>query len=176
MLVMRFDAMGGPNEAHLTPGDSGGGLFIQDGFLWRLAGLNNNTEGAYSQGPVGPAIAAALFDTGGLYKGGIPSWQLIPDTFFDQPGSFYCIRVSARLDWIRNVIGAVNTGPAPELESAPTPFGPFSTPAGLLVDVATRSLAVPATRTQEFYRLKSPKPARITAVQVVDATVWITYE
>ncbi len=176
MLMMRFDASGGPNEAHLSPGDSGGGLFIQEGFLWRLAGLNNTAEGQYSLGPNGPGVAAAVFDEGGLYKGGNPSWELIPDTPFDQPSRFFCIRVSPRLDWIRGVIGATSTAPPPELQTSSMPSGPFVDAPNIFVDVPSRSLAIPSNQTLEFYRLKSSSVLRITAVQVRDGTVWLTYE
>lgn len=176
MLMMRFDASGGPNEAHLSPGDSGGGLFIQDGFVWKLAGLSNNADGQYSLGPNGPGISAALYDEGGLYKGGNPSWQLTVDSPFDQPGRFYCIRVSARLDWIRGVIGATHTAPPPELQTSATPFGPFEDLQEVFVDASSRSLAFPAKDPQGFYRLKGSRVFRITAVDIHDGNVWLTYE
>ena len=176
MLTMRFDSSGGPNEAHLSTGDSGGGLFIHDGFLWKLAGVNFASDGQYNRVPFGPGFLAAVFDEGGLYKGESPNWLLTVDTAFDQPSRFFCIRVSARLDWIRSVIGVPNTEPPPELQTAPTPFGPFLDGTAIFVDVASRLLAVPATETQEFCRLKSSRPVRITAIQVRDGTVWLTYE
>ncbi|HEY7091381.1 MAG TPA: hypothetical protein VH518_25010, partial [Tepidisphaeraceae bacterium] len=40
LLTFDFDASGGPNESILSVGDSGGGVFIQSGGVWKLAGIN----------------------------------------------------------------------------------------------------------------------------------------
>lgn len=175
-LFMRFDQSGGPNEAHVSPGDSGGGLFLQDGLSWKLAGLINTTEGFYSLGPTGPAVSAAVFDQGGLYVGGNPSWQLIPDTSFDQPARFFCIRVFARLEWIRGVIGTTRSDLPAQLLVSSNPKGPFIERTDARVDAANHTVSIPASAAQEFYRIKSSRLVTINGVQVQDGTVTLTYD
>jgi len=40
LLRAEFDVGAGTNEAHLASGDSGGAVFIQEGGVWKLAGIN----------------------------------------------------------------------------------------------------------------------------------------
>ena len=70
LLRVPFDADGGPNEAHLSSGDSGGGLFIRDGAVWKLAGINFVVDGPYNSSDSGSGFQAAIFNEAGLYKGG----------------------------------------------------------------------------------------------------------
>jgi hypothetical protein len=44
-LAFAFDAGAGANEAHLAGGDSGGGVFVQSGGVWKLAGVNYGIDG-----------------------------------------------------------------------------------------------------------------------------------
>jgi hypothetical protein len=62
MLYALFDANGLPNECQLSSGDSGGGVFIDDNGVWRLAGINYDVDYVCT-GPNGSGILyAALFD------------------------------------------------------------------------------------------------------------------
>jgi hypothetical protein len=107
-LVFDFDRSGagysGVNEAHLSTGDSGGGVFIKVDGQWKLAGINYAVTGPYSYTPTGPTFLAALYDTGGLYdrSGNIP--VLIPETPADQPSSWYASRVAASVNAINSII------------------------------------------------------------------------
>src|SRR2546422_7564805 len=103
LLQAAFDANGGPNECHLSTGDSAGALFIKDGATWKLAGINYAVDGPYNPTNSGPGFNAAIFDEGGLYKGGEGNWVLTPPLPANQPGSFYSTRISARADWINGV-------------------------------------------------------------------------
>jgi hypothetical protein len=100
LLRVSFDAGAGANEAHLSGGDSGGGVFIQEAGTWKLAGINYAVDGPYRRNLIDPAFNAALFDEGGLFKGGI----LIPDQLADVPGGFYATSISDRNDWIQAVV------------------------------------------------------------------------
>ena len=175
-LAMKFDRDAGPNEAHASPGDSGGGMFMQDGLVWKLAGMINTTEGAYSLGPTGPALYGAVFDQGGLYTGGNPSWRLTDDTFFDQPGRFFCIRTTARLEWIRGVIGSSLTGSPPLVQSAASPRGPFIDRLDATVDAPSQAISFPVVDSQQFYRLRGAQARHITGIQVREGLVWLTYD
>ena len=177
-LVMKFDANEGPDEAHLSRGDSGGPLFIQDGILWRLAGVNFASEGEYSFSSIGPGFLAAVFDEGGLYKGPGPSWQRVNDLFFDLPGRFFSIRISSRLNWIRSVTGALVPVPAtpPTVQSSFLPEGPYTDRSDAIFSDSAKLITLPAGSFSEFFRLKSAVPARISAVQARNGSVILAYE
>jgi hypothetical protein len=101
MLYALFDQTGLPNESHLSNGDSGGAVFLDDGGVWKLAGINYDVDGAFYTGPNGTgSFLAALFDQRGFYdedrhfvSGGAPV-----------PSGFYASRISARLEWIDSVV------------------------------------------------------------------------
>lgn len=100
LLRAAFDADAGPNEAHLSTGDSGGAVFIHDGTAWKLAGINYAVDGPYKTSPTGTPFYGAIFDICGLYL----DTYLIPQDQVFEPSHFYATRVSARLDWIQSVI------------------------------------------------------------------------
>jgi hypothetical protein len=101
MIYALFDANGLPNEAHLANGDSGGGVFVDDGGVWKLAGINYDVDGPTYTGPEGTgAFYAAIFDQRGFYGrdgksigGGTPV-----------PTGFFASRISPRVGWIDSVI------------------------------------------------------------------------
>ena len=67
-LYATFDASGLPNESHLSVGDSGGGLFLDDGGVWKLAGIHYDVDGPFYIDASGDgAFIAALFDARGFY-------------------------------------------------------------------------------------------------------------
>ena len=108
LLAADFTAVLGQNEAHLSGGDSGGAVFIQDGGRWKLAGINFVVDGAYDTNDVpgdGSEFSAAMFDQGGLYLQNDPGWLFIPDQPLDQPGHFYSSRISSAAGSIQGVIG-----------------------------------------------------------------------
>jgi len=94
---------GGRNEATFSAGDSGGAVFIKDGKIWKLAGINYAVEGPYSTTNSGAGFNAAIFDLRGLYvTDGGGGWQL----FSGKPitGNFYATRISSHVSWITNVL------------------------------------------------------------------------
>ena len=105
-LVADFDRPGITNECDLSNGDSSGGMFIQDGTLWKLAGINYAVEGNFSfDGTSNTEFIAAMMDLRGLYVGGGTNWTLIPtNNATAVPSSFFCSRVSVHTDWIYSVI------------------------------------------------------------------------
>ena len=57
-----------PHEAHISDGDSGGAVFLKDGSVWKLAGINSDVD-RFSSGPEGGGpYSAALFDMRGSYR------------------------------------------------------------------------------------------------------------
>jgi hypothetical protein len=113
LLVADFNALGGVNEAMLTGNDSGGGLFINDGGTWRLAGINYAVDGTFNTTPSDTgAFNGALFDIGGYYVGQGTSWDFIPDGTTDVPQSLYASRISTYADQLKSVTGVPEPGSA----------------------------------------------------------------
>lgn len=101
MLVASFDASGPEHtqeEATLSVGDSGGAVFVNDGGIWKLAGINYSVDGMFDTNNTigdGSEFNAALFDRGGLYQGSDgQGWTLIPDVGPDNPSKMYASRIS----------------------------------------------------------------------------------
>lgn len=112
MLVADFDAVPGLDEAHLSAGDSGGGAFILDGGVWKLAALNYAVEGSFDADSdhTSGVFNAALFDKGGFYRGSGSSWSLQPDSPVDSPSQLYLSRVSSSATEIQSVIAVPEVG------------------------------------------------------------------
>jgi len=105
LLKVEFNRSGLTNEAHLSMGDSGGAVFIQESNTWKLAGINYLVDGPFSMdGTTNTEFDAALLDMRGLYVGGGTDWTLVADGPTDVPSAFYATRVSRFADWIRSVI------------------------------------------------------------------------
>ncbi len=107
LLYCDFDNPGISDECHLSVGDSGGGMFVLEDGLWRLAGIHLGVNGPFSESPSGSSsFNAALYDRGGLYENTSPGvWTLIPNGTADMPSSFYSTRISAHMAWILRVTG-----------------------------------------------------------------------
>lgn len=102
VLRASFNA-GARNEVTLSAGDSGGAVFIKDGKIWKLAGINYAVEGPYNTTNSGAGFNAAIFDSRGLYvTDGGGGWQL----FSGRPttGNFYVTRISSHVTWINSVL------------------------------------------------------------------------
>ena len=101
-LRFTFDLNAGPNEAQLTGGDSGGGAFILDEGVWKLAGINYAATGSYqfTADESEDEFSAALFDESGLFVFDSVSDQWVPATGL--PGSSFVTRISTNVDWINS--------------------------------------------------------------------------
>jgi len=97
-LYSTFDAGAGGDEAHLSTGDSGGAVFIQDGGVWKLAGINYAVDGLWDYNNlVDPnEFNAALHDARGMYVGSDANgWTLVGDGGAPVPSGFYATRISS---------------------------------------------------------------------------------
>ncbi len=114
LLVAQFNALPGTDEATLTGGDSGGGVFIKDNGVWKLAGVNYAIDGSFSTTTPpkdSNSFAADLFDKGGLWEGSDASgWTFNPDTPIDNPSQFYASRVSDYTLPLDSIIGVPEPG------------------------------------------------------------------
>lgn len=112
-LYATFDAAAGGNEAHLSSGDSGGSVFIKDGGVWKLAGINYAVDGSwqYTNEKNETQFDAALFDAGGMYVGNDTNgWTLVPNDVEPVPSGFYSTRISS----YQSQIFAITGVPEPE--------------------------------------------------------------
>lgn len=107
-LAASFNRDGGAHEVHLTRGDSGAPVFLEDCGTWKLAGIASTVDGPFATmaDPAAEDFAAALFDIGGLYRvPGDGQREFVPDDEADVPSGWYAVRVSASIDVLRGVMG-----------------------------------------------------------------------
>jgi len=176
LLWGTFDAGGGADEAMLTGGDSGGGLFIRQREGWQLAGIAYAVEGPFNHVAEDPGFSAALFDRRGLYEQDDNGWAPVPDAASPLPASFYVSRVGARRGWVEETMAANPEPPAvPVLLAAPTPQGPFVAVAAD-VDPQEREIRLAAPAGSTYFQLSACRPLRITRVGLDGATLVLDYE
>lgn len=99
-----------PNEAHLSRGDSGGALFLQDKRSWKLGGINFAVDDLFSAPDPDTDFTAAIFDAQGFYTSdgqNPPNFSQIMDS---TPTGFYSSRISSELAWICSVIADPQVG------------------------------------------------------------------
>lgn len=105
-LYVLFDQAGLPQEAHLSSGDSGGAVFLSDGGVWKLAGINSDVD-RFASGPDGGGpYNAAMFDERGSYRA---DGTLVTGDA-QVPSGFYAARISTRISWINRIIGNTDPG------------------------------------------------------------------
>jgi hypothetical protein len=105
LLRATFDRGAGSNECHLSVGDSGGAMIIQDDSnVWKLAGIHYAVDGPFSNAVDGTTFQAALMDRGGLYEQSGTNWIFYLNTGQDKPSGFYSTRISSHIAWINSVI------------------------------------------------------------------------
>lgn len=101
LLVAEFNfGTSDPYEAHLSVGDSGGGVFIKDDDdLWKLAAVNYSVSNAYSTEAEGSErFNASLYDQTGFF-------EELRSTPLTGPGELYLSRLDAHADFIKDVVG-----------------------------------------------------------------------
>ena len=114
-LTFQFNPALGATTASLAPGDSGGGVFLQQGGVWSLAGINFAVDGPYNVHAVNDpnykasdAFNGAIYNQSGLFYDGTNT--PLGATF----ASSYASRLSTEVAWIESVTG---------LTSVPEPTG-----------------------------------------------------
>jgi len=102
LLRAPFDANAGPDEAHLSSGDSGGGVFVLNASTnrWEFAGVNLSVDGPFSFSVDGSnSFNAAMFDTIGLFAQSDQGWITAPN-----PSAFYATEIADRRGFIESVV------------------------------------------------------------------------
>lgn len=176
LLVADFDATGGPNECQFSNGDSGGAMFINDGGVWKLAGMNYSVSPPYNRSATGTGFNAAMFDEGGFYIQNGNLWTFQPDVPAAQPGSFYGIRVSSRGAWINSIIAGVAPGSSLILQSSPQVGGPFTDVTEAVVDNSARTITIAQPASTRFYRLRSCGQKRIKQIRPSGSNLVLEFE
>ncbi len=175
LLRMPFDPVTRGNEADLSAGDSGGGVFLRDEAGWKLAGINRAADGPYRIGEAGSGFWAAIFDEGGLSKGGEGRWRLVPDQIRDTPGGFYATRIASRRAWIQGILAQAAIDP-PRLLSAALAEGPYLEETNAAVDERARLMTIAAPSESRFYRITGTSAVRISAWRVVSGKLLVEYD
>jgi len=112
LLRIAFSPGAGPNEGTISAGDSGGGMFIKDKGVWKLAGINFSAVSNFSYtGVDGSGFSASLYNEAGLYTGADGNWTLQRQSV---PVSAFASRISSNIDWINSVLDGTA---APDLGS-----------------------------------------------------------
>ena len=116
-LTYQFNSALGPDTASLSPGDSGGGVFILKNGVWQLAAVNYAVDGLYNTHAANDpnykasdAFAGAIFDARGLYFDGDTTPIAPANAPNPVPATSYSTRISNAIPWILSVTGL----PVPE--------------------------------------------------------------
>jgi hypothetical protein len=103
LLRAPFDMSAGPDEAHLSGGDSGGAVFVFNTATtqWELAGINLAVDGPLSTSSSGTnPFNAAMFDTTGLFgQDDFGNWVSAPN-----PTAFYATEIAAHRGFIESIV------------------------------------------------------------------------
>lgn len=167
LLAARFDEGAGDDEATVTGGDSGSGLFIRDqAGVWKLAGVGFAAESEFNTMPTGEGFSASLFDRRGFYeRNASGQWQ--PVTAFETPGTgLFYTRVSTYAVQVEAVLASA--GPpaesVPRLLSSVEPAGPFAEHPAYAVNVADRQITALPGAGQRFFRVEGVAEVRLLEV------------
>lgn len=117
LLQCDFNQPGIANECHLSVYDSGGGMFIFESGMWRLAGINYGVDGPFRRSAAESEYYACLFDAGGMQYYDGSTWVTLTDTVADIPTSFYCSRIFSSKTWITSIAPEAYTFPAETFSS-----------------------------------------------------------
>ncbi|MEC9130642.1 MAG: hypothetical protein VYE02_04630, partial [Verrucomicrobiota bacterium] len=182
LIVAFFDQGGLPNEAGLSGGDSGGGMFIKIHQQWYLAGISYSAGGEFKVRESDAPFKAMLFDHGGLYQKGRSTdsgevWISIPLQDEPQPGQIAGTRMSYRRDWIEQQIKShADPLDAILLESAEQAEGPYEPVKHWSLVTQPLGLRIDQTQQTQFYRIKAPTPLKLLAPIDMDTYMILPFE
>ena len=164
LLACAFDAGAGGDEVTLSGGDSGGGMFLQEAGIWKLAAVNVAVEASFRTTAGGGEFTAALFDRGGFYEEvAVGQWEPNEELPENLPAAFFAVRVAGNERWIERVLaGQVPPERAVTVEASPTLDGPFASELAARLDAPNARFFVPMTGDARFYRLRSDTALRVS--------------
>ena len=104
-IAYDFDYNGtGTDEGILSVGDSGGPVFMREGGIWKLAGINYAVQTPFNTTNTGAGFNAAIFDKGGLYSLSGSTWTYTNPTPANQPAFSFSSSVPANSAWIATIV------------------------------------------------------------------------
>jgi hypothetical protein len=152
-------------------------VFIKDGAVWKLAGINLAVDGPYNTTNSGPGFDAAIFDERGLYTtnslagGWDPVLSIGP-----APGSFYSTRIAAHVPWINSVINGPAQADAPVLQTSAIADRQYEDEINSMVDAVAKKITVALPAGSRFYRLRACEPFTIQSIQIQNGNLVLTYQ
>ena len=172
-IFAEFNNPGVPNEAHLSSGDSGGAVFLNEGGVWKLAAINYAVDGPFYTDSAGNGgFFGALFDARGFYYQEGSAFTPITGPV-PVPSGFYSSRISSKQGWIYSVIdpngdidgnGISNLLDYANSLNAPAPTGPGAPT--VVKDANTLAMT--------FRRLTRAGAPLYTVEQSTDLRTWTT--
>lgn len=170
-----FRTNGGPNEAHLSNGDSGGAVFMRDDEAWKLAGISFAVDGKYNTNSSGLGFDASIFDERGLYRGSERLWDYRYSAHI-QPGGFYATRISAYRGWIERMIESGHVYQGVILESAEDAIGPYEEESESELDPGAQMISLDVGLESRFFRLRAPAAVRIIEIDLREGRLLLRFE
>lgn len=165
-LVASFDADGGDDEATVSVGDSGGGVFLQQDGTWVLAGVISAVQGTFKRAAEGPVFYAALFNRQPFFEEVSPGvWEQDPSSATQPETLWIATRVSAYREWLDTQLSQPAAVPLPRLRFTASLDQPFQEFPSYSVDLATHRInLLRKGADQLFFQLEGESEVRIIAV------------
>lgn len=166
-LLATFSGTAGRDEAAVSLGDSGGGIFVRaaDG-RWKLAGLMYDVEGYFRQTATSAPFFAALFDRRGFYsQDPFGNWVKLPESGIEPGTLWQATRVSFHQSWIARQVAVPPVTTWPRLLSSSSPDGSFVEHPAYAVNPADQKITFKANERQRFFKLGS-----LGEIQSIDRT------
>lgn len=157
-----FDRNGLPSEVGLAPCDSGGGMFLRQGNVWKLAAVNFGSGGQFKRAEEDEPFFANMLDVGGFFVQNSEDnqqeefFEFFEDQEEDIPTKIWGTRLSYRFDWIRETIDAFpNPVETIHLETSETIDGPYSEISDWRLTHSPLAIKVSKPTTAQFYRIRA---------------------
>lgn len=182
LIGASFDRNGLPNEAGLATCDSGGGMFLRQGNVWKLAAINFGSGALIKKSADDEPFFANMLDTGGFFvlsredNQQEETWKFLEDQEEDIPTIIWGTRLSYRLGWIHETIDAF---PDPvhtiRLESSETINGPYSDAANWTLSDDQLAIKIPKPTMAQFYRIRASVAMNLLAPEPLDDGLLIPF-
>lgn len=165
-----------PDLCSLSIGDSGGGVFIQDDGVWKLAGINYAVDSIYGfnnlMGDEDIPFQGAIFNEKGLYKFDGQWWYEMKDK--TSSGS-YAVRVSSRSFWIKRMMEWTYPVVDLTLQSSDNLTGPYVDEPLVFNDINSQEVLIPLPLQTKFFRVSYKDRLKIKKIYVKENKLVIAY-
>lgn len=177
-----FNREGLPSEAALSPCDSGGGMFLLEDDVWKLAAVTYGAGGEYKRTETGESFIANMLDQGGFFllqgedEEEEEIWEFIDDETFDIPSGIWGTRISYRLDWINSIIESFpDPAQSIHLEVSETLNGTYDEMEDWTLTVNPLALKISKPATARFYRIRASSLLNLLPPKVINDGLLIPF-